>query len=153
VKKIAPESQIVGFDKSVNALKVARENSQTLELAVDFHEVDILEKTNWSTFTKFNGIVSNPPYIPMEELKVMGKSVVAHEPEMALMVSNEDPLIFYRTIGSFAQEKLLPGGWLLFEINEFFGKESVDLLKSQGFKNVELRQDMQGKDRMILCWK
>ncbi len=153
IKKYLSSAQVIALDKSETALEIAKENSQSTGFQLEFRQLDILDKTSWSTLPKFNGIVSNPPYIPENELKIMGASVVKHEPEMALMVSNEDPLVFYRNIGAFAQAHLVPNGWLLFEINEFYGKETMALLTKQGFRNIELRKDMQGKDRMIGCWK
>jgi len=153
VKKTAPNAEVHALDKSKGAIEIAAHNAKINELPLRILCIDILDKSTWDSFPDFDGILSNPPYIPKRELELMGASVVKHEPAMALMVSDEDPLIFYRTIGAFAQKKLTPGGWLLFEINEFFGKETVELLIKQGFQKVELRQDMQGKDRMVACWK
>ncbi|MNQ78125.1 N5-glutamine S-adenosyl-L-methionine-dependent methyltransferase [compost metagenome] len=81
----------------------------------------------------------------------MHDNVLEHEPHLALFVSNEDPLIFYKAIASFALTNLNPNGKLYFEINEYLGQETVDMLLDKGFENIELRKDMQGKDRMICC--
>jgi release factor glutamine methyltransferase len=93
--------------------------------------------------------MSNPPYIALAEKDNMKANVLANEPHVALFVPDNDPLIFYDRIAALAQEKLKPSGFLFFEINERFGTEVLALLVKKGFKHLELRKDLFGKDRMV----
>jgi release factor glutamine methyltransferase len=99
--------------------------------------------------TKYDLILSNPPYITESEKEQMLDNVLKHEPHKALFVPNNDPLVFYRAIAEFALVHLKINGFLFLELNEKFGQETLNLLKEKGFKEIELRQDMGGKDRMI----
>ncbi|HKI87975.1 MAG TPA: peptide chain release factor N(5)-glutamine methyltransferase [Draconibacterium sp.] len=148
LKKQLPEAKISAVDFSAEVLKTAIENAEINELEVEFIHFDVLQwsKRNWPYF---DGIVSNPPYVRELEKKQMHPNVLKYEPETALYVPDEDPLIFYREIGHFALHYLKPGGNLFFEINENFGIETVQLLKHIGFKNIILRKDIHGKNRMV----
>ncbi|MNL62648.1 N5-glutamine S-adenosyl-L-methionine-dependent methyltransferase [compost metagenome] len=97
--------------------------------------------------------MSNPPYITQREKEEMHDNVLEHEPHLALFVADEKPLEFYEAIADFAWLSLSDMGLLFFEINEHLGQETVDMLSSKSFINIELRKDMQGKDRMIKCEK
>ena len=99
--------------------------------------------------TTFDVIVSNPPYIALDEKDRMKANVLSNEPHLALFVSDNNPLIFYERIASTATYLLNPNGFLFFEINERFGAEVLELLVNKGFKQVELRKDLSGKDRMV----
>lgn len=139
-----------GLDVSADALAVARGNAEKLALKVDFLEADILENPTWHPRTVApNIIVSNPPYIPPSERAVMSPSALAHEPELALFVPENDPLLFYRRIAELSQDWLAAAGRLYFETNEFNNEAVVALLESQGYARVERRKDMQGKWRMV----
>ena len=96
-------------------------------------------------------IVSNPPYIRELEKAEMHKNVLEHEPHQALFVSDENPLVFYEAIANFAVKNLNPNGYLFFEINEYLWAETLQILINKQFKNIELKKDMQGKDRMIMA--
>ena len=85
------------------------------------------------------------------EKKQMQDNVLKHEPETALFVSNEDPLLFYRAIATLAMKHLTPNGMLYFEINEYLSKEMLQLLEQEGFTEIELKKDMFGKLRMLKC--
>ncbi|MBN4085429.1 peptide chain release factor N(5)-glutamine methyltransferase [Flavobacteriaceae bacterium AH-315-B10] len=98
---------------------------------------------------KFDIIVSNPPYVRASEKVQMQLNVLAYEPDLALFVEDEDSLLFYRNITQFASQFLNTKGHLFFEINEYLGKDMVKLLNDEGFIDVELKQDIFGKDRMI----
>lgn len=148
LKKHLPQAQASTLDVSAEAIAVARQNAVQNGVEVDFIEADIL---SFKSELKFDVIVSNPPYIRLLEQTEMHDNVLANEPHLALFVSDEDPLIFYKAIAGFAQTNLNPGGKLYFEINEYLGKETVNMLDAKGFKNIELRKDMQGKDRMVRC--
>ena len=144
-----PESQTFGFDVSEEALILAKENSSTLKANARFEQHDILAEDLKSN--GFDVIVSNPPYIPWKEKAEMHTNVVAHDPELALFVPDDDPLLFYRVIAEKAKIGLKANGLLFFEIHEGYGKQVVDLLNMMGFNEIILRQDLNGKDRMIKC--
>ncbi|PKP15856.1 MAG: peptide chain release factor N(5)-glutamine methyltransferase [Bacteroidetes bacterium HGW-Bacteroidetes-23] len=147
LKKNLPESTVFGIDVSAEALKVANENAKTNEVDVHFMQKNILETSDLQN--QFDVIVSNPPYVRNLEKVEINTNVLAFEPHLALFVSDEDPLIFYRKIAELAQKNLKPNGLLFFEINQYLGKETVELLQNLGFKSIELRKDIYGNDRMI----
>ena len=149
LKKKLPNAAISGVDISEKALAVAKTNALKNQVAVNFAKIDILNKKDWAKLPKFDIIVSNPPYIPFEEIKLMPPQVTDFEPNLALFVSNADPLIFYQTIAEFALEKLNQNGQLFFECNEFNAQKVVDLLRDLNFQKVDLQKDMEGKERMI----
>ena len=109
----------------------------------------ILNKPDWNQLPKFDIIVSNPPYIPTKEAALMPDWVKNFEPSLALFVSNEDPLIFYRTIAEFALTHLDSTGILFFETNEFNAAEVQEVLMDRGYQDVQLQKDLFGKERMI----
>lgn len=137
-----------GADISVEALNVAKKNALNNNLLVDFFRFDIISQESLG-FMKYDLMVSNPPYVRMSEKEWMEKNVLNHEPHPAIFVDEEEPLIFYRKIVDLAQGHLKPGGMLFFEINEAYGAEVVQLLKDRDFENVTLKQDFNGKDRMV----
>lgn len=149
LKKALSTSTIHAIDISEVALQVAKQNAKELNADVTFHLLDILNKEQWKHLNRFDIIVSNPPYIKQSEAETIKNNVLKYEPPAALFVSDEDPLLFYRTIAAFGLQHLNRGGQLYFEINETSGKEVCKLLEDQGYKNIELRKDMQGKNRMI----
>ena len=100
---------------------------------------------------QFDIIVSNPPYVRNLEKTEIKNNVLANEPHLALFVEDNDALLFYRKIAELAIKNLSPQGKLFFEINQYLGKETVELLSDLGFQNIELRQDIYGNDRMIAC--
>ncbi|MBV6645716.1 MAG: peptide chain release factor N(5)-glutamine methyltransferase [Cyclobacteriaceae bacterium] len=136
-----------GWDVSAEALELAAINARQLGSEVSFKKEDIL-KPEYSR-EKFDLIVSNPPYIRDLEKSAMASNVLDYDPHLALFVPDEKPLLFYEAIVTFALDHLNPGGHLYFEINEQFGKEVSELLQEKGFTSIELRQDLNGKDRMI----
>ncbi len=148
LKENIQHSQIYGMDISPEALFVAKENGSALNLDVEWLQSDILELTSWD-HESLDLIVSNPPYIPFHEKKLMAANVLEFEPEIALFVEDEDPLIFYRKIALFAAENLKSGGLLFFEINEFLGQGVLDLLTELNFTSPIVRKDLSGKDRMV----
>ncbi len=146
LKKHLPKAEVSALDVSAHAITVAKHNAERLGEQIRFIEADIL---TFRSEEKFDIIVSNPPYIRDLEKADMHHNVLVYEPHLALFVRNENPLIFYKAIAEFAKTNLKPNGQLYFEINEYLGKETVEMLKDKGFVNIELRQDMQGKDRMV----
>jgi release factor glutamine methyltransferase len=137
------------IDISTDALIMAKANAGLNKTDVNFIEADILNFPTDISLPKFDIIVSNPPYVTLEDKTKMHTNVTDFEPHTALFVPENDPLIFYKAIADFAKKHLIPNGLLFFEINESFGLETVELLQSKSFKNIELRQDMSGHDRMI----
>lgn len=147
--KNIPDAEVSAYDISAEAISIANQNAKNNAVSIRTRQVDILQWEAVSIDKTFDIIVSNPPYVKEEEKKLMQEHVVSHEPHLALFVSNDDPLIFYRRIAEFAQQHLSPEGTLYFEINEALGHETVSLLQENGFNNVTLRKDINGKDRMI----
>lgn len=146
LKKYLANTQVATLDVSADAIAVAKQNARQIGVDINFINADIL---TFQSEEKFDIIVSNPPYIRDLEKIEMHNNVLLHEPHLALFVSDENPLVFYKAIAEFAKTNLKPNGQLFFEINEYLGKETVDMLDSKAFKNIELRKDMQGKDRMV----
>jgi release factor glutamine methyltransferase len=144
---------VTAVDKSAAALTLARENAAALKAEVEFRTVDILDRSAWPSLPTGDVIVSNPPYVAGGESTSMRPNVLQYEPETAVFVAGEDPLLFYRVIAEFAQTHLLPGGILFFEIHAHRGEEVCRLLSGAGFEDIHLRKDMQGMDRMIMCRK
>lgn len=143
-------ANVTGLDISTEALEVASLNAEKNEVQIDFLPGDILnDTTSIPVESKFDMIVSNPPYVRVLEKNEMNVNVLEHEPEIALFVPDKDPLVFYKAIAIFAKERLVINGRLYLEINQYLGKEMVDLLTSLGFQEVELRQDIFGNDRMV----
>jgi release factor glutamine methyltransferase len=152
LKKKVPGLQLFGLEKSPAALEVAVENARRIlgePATYEFIEGDILNYPDWANFPKIDVVVSNPPYIPLVEKGIMPEHVTAHEPELALFVDNDDPLLFYRVIADVALQKLKPGGALFFECNEFNARDVAALLREKGFAEVELRKDLAGAERMV----
>ena len=149
LKKIFPEIEITGMDISDGALEIAKQNAITLEAEVSFEKNDILNSVDKEYYYDLHIIISNPPYIPFEESKLMPKHVLEHEPELALFVENDDALIFYKEIAQFASTHLQENGFLFFEINEFNSSDVVQYLEELNFSNITLKNDINGRPRMI----
>lgn len=145
--KNLPSAAVSAYDISAEAIRVARQNAQRNSVDVQFDCVDILGLPTLSK--RYDVIVSNPPYVRDLEKAEIQSNVLAYEPHSALFVSDQDPLVFYRKIANLAFQHLNAQGSLFLEINQYLGKETVELLKDIGFTSVVLRQDMFGKDRMI----
>jgi release factor glutamine methyltransferase len=150
LKKNLPEAKVYAMDISAQALSVAKKNALANHTDVEFINANILD---YQSDLNLDLIVSNPPYIKEDERHAMHSIVLDHEPHQALFVSNENPLLFYKAIADFALTNLNENGYLFFEINEYLGEETVNMLSDKGLKNITLRKDMQGKDRMICCRK
>lgn len=140
-------STVYAFDISENALAVAQENAQLNKVKINFNQLNILETADLNH--TFDIIVSNPPYVRLQEKNQMKKNVVNFEPTIALFVDDENPLIFYDKIASLAKNHLTQNGRLYFEINQYLGNEMIELLKKYHFKNIELKKDFYEVDRMI----
>jgi release factor glutamine methyltransferase len=144
-----PGATAEGWEISSEALAVAKGNAVLNNVEVEFCLTDILNSDFPAVNKRYDLIVSNPPYVTTSEMPLMHRNVTEYEPHVALFVPDTDPLIFYRTITDLAITLLKPEGKIYFEINERFGKETVQLLSEKGFLNVTLRNDINGKVRMI----
>ena len=146
LKKALPEATVAAIDISPNAIKIATTNAHSLKAEIEFILLDILNTAFLPG--QYDVIVSNPPYIPINEMADMELQVTAHEPNIALFVPDEDPLVFYKAITRLAKLHLSPNGQLFFEIHYDQGESMVQLLDGMHF-HAELRADLFGKDRMI----
>jgi release factor glutamine methyltransferase len=136
-------------DVSDEALNVARINADALRAAIDFVPMNFLDPDQRKQLPRADVMVSNPPYIPQNEKTRMKENVVNYEPIAALFVPDNDPLIFYKAIAEFGRAKLNKRGAIYVEIHETLGQSVKDLFLSAGFQTVDLKRDLQGKDRMI----
>lgn len=151
-----PGAEVIGADISEKAIKVA--------LSQDFHdemlrcgsasplfiEADVLSvEPDKLPYRNFDVIVSNPPYVRNSEKSRMRKNVVGYEPHIALFVSDEDPLVFYRAVAEWAGMVLVPGGYGIVEINEALGKDTAETFREAGFSAVRILQDFSSKDRFV----
>ena len=149
-----PQVRVAALDISAEALTIARRNAATLHARVDFRQADILSMAaEDGPGTEWDFIASNPPYICEREREDMDDNVRLHEPELALFVPDSDPLLFYRAIGQYALRTLKAGGRLYVEINRAYGRETAQLFRELGLRDIELRKDIYGNDRMIRCKK
>ena len=149
--KHLPESSIEAIDVSATALEVATRNARRHEVVINFIQNDILKMDTLQN--DYDIIVSNPPYVRESEKKLMRDNVLRYEPDLALYVSDTDPLLFYKQIAKLAAKGLKPNGYLYFEINQYLGAALCGLLESLDFKNIELKKDIYGADRMIRAVK
>jgi len=152
LKHNLPKLDVSAVDISEKAIKVAKSNALENNVEIAFETKDILK---WQEFiwTKYDIIVSNPPYVRKLEKEQMNKNVLDFEPANALFVEDSKPLLFYSTIADFAQTYLKKDGLLYFEINEAFGEATKEVLLNKGFKKVIIKKDLSGKDRMIKAYK
>ena len=149
LKNKIPDAEVWGCDKSDEALTIARMNADALHAAIDFVSLDFLDAEQRKQLPQTDIIVSNPPYVTQKEKVAMRKNVVDHEPSLALFVPDNDPLVFYRSIAEFGKEKLNKGGSIYIEINESLGPQLKELFQSSGYHSIEIRRDLQEKERMI----
>jgi release factor glutamine methyltransferase len=149
LKKTMPKAEVWGCDVSEEALNVARRNGSTLDIRVDFQGLNFLDGAQQKLLPTVDIIVSNPPYVPLKDKEEMHANVVDHEPHTALFVSNNDPLIFYKALAEFGKKRLYDTGSIYMEIHENLGHEVVDLFNASSYISIELKKDMQGKNRMV----
>lgn len=144
------DASVTAWDISDDALRIASANAEKLGLDVEFKKRDALcAEVLEADVANYDIIVSNPPYICEKERADMDNNVLQHEPETALFVPDNDPLLFYRAISDLAQKMLRSGGCLYFEINREYGKETAGMMRTMGFDSVELRKDFMENDRMV----
>ena len=146
LKKVFSKAEVFALDVSEKALEVAKENAKINGAEINFICEDVFTH---SPIHSFDIIVSNPPYVRVSEKEKMGKNVLNYEPHLALFVNDDDALKFYKAIADFALKHLSPKGKLYFEINEGLRNDVKNLLQEKGFKNVEVKKDLSGKERMV----
>lgn len=154
--KNLPNAQVFAIDISEKALATAKKNAKNNGVNVTFLQKNIFNLVNLNEIEdsqQFDIIVSNPPYVRNLEKAEIKKNVLENEPHLALFVEDNDALIFYRKIAELAQKNLSESGQLYFEINQYLGKETIDLLEKMNFKNIELLKDIYGNDRMMRSMK
>jgi release factor glutamine methyltransferase len=149
LKKNLPESFITGIDISEKAIELAKENAENLNLEVSFKKANVLNLADEMNEESFDVIVSNPPYIPLSEKDKVQRNVFMYEPHLALFVPDETSFIFYESIARYAVN--LKSAKLYFEIYEESGDAMMELMKDLGFRDIILKQDLNGKNRMLRC--
>ncbi len=145
--KHIPAAKVFAMDVSEQALEIVHINAKNLELSVECIQMDVLSCEKLPA--NYDIIVSNPPYIPENEKSLMHANVLQYEPHTALFVEDNEPLIFYQKIAILASQALKPSGMLYFECNEYNAKRVQEDLEARQFSQIELKKDMQDKDRMI----
>ena len=145
LKKARPAWNVTAIDVSAQALKVATDNARENNTEVSFKNLDLFDPS--TQFSDLDLIVCNPPYIGKEEAETIHRNVFVFEPHLALFPEDPDPLIFFRTLSLKANSWLRPNGKLYFELNEKYGELVADIMRSNGFSEVQIIKDMQGKDR------
>lgn len=148
-----PNAKVTAWDISAAALAVARENARRLGVDVIFSQTDILNSHSSSLISHFSFIISNPPYICNKERSTMERNVLDYEPDLALFVPDDDPLLFYRSIAQYALQALQPDGWLYFEINPFYAEPLCEMLRDMRFSRIELKIDQYDKQRFVRARK
>lgn len=150
LKRRLRKAEVWACDVSAASLDVAKRNADTLGAAINFIQLDFLNRESWNQLARFDIIISNPPYVPEKDKAKMDANVLNYEPALALFVPDNNPLLFYEAIADFGKEHLAKDGVIYFEIHESLGKSAMELLSAKGYKS-ELKKDMQGKDRMLMA--
>lgn len=155
LKSHFPNAKVFGTDLSEDANNLAVTNAIHNKLSVEFFEADALDLNSefWKNMDSVDVIVSNPPYITLDEKTLMNSNVLDYEPHLALFVPNDSAIIFYEQIAKLALQKLNQNGFLFFELNPDFANQVIEMLKNLGFGNIELKNDLQGKKRMLKAQK
>ena len=149
LKKSLPFAEITAIDVSNEALTIAKKNAVLNKVDINLTQQDILNTTSLNQL--YDVIVSNPPYVRESEKKEIKNNVLNNEPHMALFVEDNNPLVFYNKIAELAKNHLSENGTLFFEINQYLGKETVELIKLKGFNKIQLKKDIFGRDRIIIA--
>jgi release factor glutamine methyltransferase len=148
LKKHRPHWVISGIDISDNALQIAKQNAAIYQLDIEFMLLDFL-KNRKGLNEDYDIIVSNPPYVSIKEKNVVSDSVLNYEPHQALFATGNDPLIFYREIADWAKDHLCKSGSMYLEMNEFLFSEIQNIFVQAGYSKIIMKDDLQGKKRMI----
>lgn len=149
MKKAYPEAEVTALEWSLPALEMARKNGVQNRLRVEWVNGDMLNPSSFDHPGDYDLVVSNPPYVLMEEKKSMERNVLEFEPTVALFVEDHQPLVFYHALAGFASEHLTPGGSLWVEINERFGADTARVLEQAGMTGITIHKDIHEKERFI----
>ncbi len=152
LKKKLEGMLVSACDISEGALEVARVNAIANNVEVSYFRFDLLSDTT-SLPLKYHTMVSNPPYVRKMEKQYMMRNVIDYEPALALFVDDDDPLLYYKRIALLARKYLLDGGCLYLEINEALSAEIKRLLECTGLYGIEVKNDINGKPRMVRARK
>lgn len=147
LKRLIDNARVTAWDISEDAIAIAKENADLNKVEINFELRDALAPP--ADEAKWDVIVSNPPYICRKESEQMERNVLDYEPENALFVPDETPLLFYTSIIRYARKALKPHGKLFFEINPIYAKEVADAFSEHGFSDVEKKKDFEGRERMV----
>ena len=150
IKKNLPEASVTSIDISLDAIKIAEENAAKNNVSIIFKQTDFLSEVNWKNFDQYDAIISNPPYIPQAERKLMDKNVVKYEPSVALFVDDNNPLIFYKKIAGFAKMHLKKEGKVFMETHEEYANEVCNFFLKEGY-DAMIKKDMYEKNRMVMA--
>ena len=150
LSKKYPKARVYAVDVSERALAVASENSKNQNVQINFVSDDILHPA-MEKYPTFDLIVSNPPYVAIDEKEFMHANVINYEPHLALFASN--PLEFYEAIARFAEKKLKSEGKIFLEINPVYAESTLEIYQRTGFSDIELVKDITGKQRFLFCRK
>lgn len=149
LKKHLRQVSITAIDVSEKSLEIAHHNASKHQVDIEFYQIDFLDESQWSRLSLYNIIISNPPYIPLQEKNKMDKNVTAWEPDVALFVPDDDPLLFYKKIAVFGKTHLSANGKILVEIHQHFGIATKKIFEENGYK-VELKKDIYKNDRILI---
>lgn len=154
IKSLRDAARVVASELSDDAIELIEENKKLTKIDIEVVKLDVLNNASYNFYNnEFDIWVANPPYIPHKDKVIMDNNVLNYEPGLALFVANDDPIVFYRLIAENGLKYLKSGGRLYFEMHEDYAKEVKETLKGLGYQNVEVKQDLQGKDRMIKAEK
>lgn len=148
LKKQRHEYQVAALELLPKALGVARRNAEFQQVEIEFHQMDFLNESLWHSLPAYDVLISNPPYIPRGEQALLDKHVRDFEPDAALFVPQNDPLIFYKKLAEFGNGHLKTKGAIYAEIHRDFSKQVRDLFIANGY-SVEMKKDIFDNDRMI----
>ena len=148
--KALPKSKVTALDVSGKALEIAKKNAELNGVAIEFVHADILDL---SLNLNFDIIVSNPPYIRELEKEEILNNVKDYEPSLALFVPDDNALLFYKAIAKFSKDHLSEEGRVYLEINQYLGEETKSLFEDENFKDISLKKDIFGNNRMLGCVK
>ncbi len=149
IKKNLPKIDVSSVDVSLAAIQIAKQNALQHDVNINFVVIDFLDENNFSKLPKVDVIISNPPYIPADEIATMAKHVTQYEPHLALFVPQQNPLLFYEKIALFANSNLLANGKIFLEVHEDLALETAKVFSDKNYE-VSIKKDMQGKNRMLI---
>jgi release factor glutamine methyltransferase len=152
IKKNVPDAIVISLDVSEAALAIAKKNANANAVDIVFKNIDFLQEANYALLPTFDVIISNPPYIPENEKQQLAKNVTQYEPHLALFVPTHEPLLFYKKILIFAELHLHKTGCLFLEVHEDLANETAAIFKAKNYV-VNIKKDMQGKDRMLVIYR